>query len=514
MMFLLDDARPEMSIYGQTHMHDTNIEALSRQGLSFQNAFAQYASCVPSRASFLTGRRPQKTGVTLTKTYFRHSGGDGASGWNTLPELFRRQGYETAGVGKVFHIQGFQTEESNRAFSTGIPTPRSYSRIMCEYGYYKIMSKYCPIDIPESEIYDSIYTQQMIDLLDRNRNRRFFFTLGFLLPHGPFAVPRRLWNLYSNVPLLQNREFVGEIPLSWNGDTIIEPGNEHSSQTLKRWNLCRIEESGLEHCICNDQEGMISKFSNRHYDSSAILCDPSKEWYYLNSVRKNGSLPFVPQRVMNDFRKGYFAAMTFVDEQIGHVMNKLNSLQITSNTIVVMVSDHGYNLGESNNFRKDNTNYLALRVPLIISVPWLTNSLNKRTRAMFELVDLMPTLASLAGIDLHEDVDGIDQSNIFLQPSVQNKDCAFSQMGKKIDDGSIINAYTIHTNDYRFTKWIPSNNTNLWTSNFVMEELYHISSHCNQGSYDTCERYNVVYTHIDVAERLRVLLRRQFYDLS
>jgi arylsulfatase A-like enzyme len=197
----------------------------------------------------------------------------------------------------------------------------------------------------------------------------------------------------------------------------------------------------------------------------------------------------------------------------------MKDLNVYDNTLTVFMSDHGYSLGEANSFRKENTNFLVTRVPLIITTPWLTSSSAKVSHSMFELIDLMPTIAALTGIEINESIDGIDQSSLMLNPDMSLKHVSFTEVYR--DDhitfpGTKFVGFVLKTKYHRFTKWyILSDSTVLWNNDTGFEELYVTSDMCKMGVYDDCDTENVVHTEHLLAENFRMRIQQQFrYNIT
>lgn len=436
---ILDDARVDLhAAYGAVRLQTPRMDALAAESLVFDKAYAQWPVCIPSRVSFLTGRRPDA--ALASNGADIRSFTPGGAGLVMLPEALRRLGWRTVGLGKIFHMTQ-ACNEMRRAFSADAqpadyvcynsrknPFPRSRCPDTHKYGTW------CALDDHgvEDQLSDVRITRDAIAALraarDDEQRRPFYVAVGFLLPHGPWALPARLWRTYGSAadvdlhPSSGAASYGTEAPaLAWNGAVLFEtaanadglPGGFATDRLP--WQECRL--------VPTSDATSASLADQPHFDKHGHGLAQAEEplyvgvretcWCEAHSVVVGGGncsavkrwsgddhamphVPMVPARVRRAARRGYFAAMTFVDELVGRLLTELSTLGLRERTLVVLHSDHGYHLGERNQWRKLHASELDARVPLLVRAPWLPAA-RGRTSIITELIDLYPTILALAG---------------------------------------------------------------------------------------------------------------------
>lgn len=415
----VDDLRPELNCYGAGHIHSPNIDRLAATGLLFQRAYCQQAVCNPSRTSLLTGLRPDSTGVTSNHAHFRTRHPNVV----TLPQHFRSHGYHAQAIGKIFHGV-FPEGASNTPWDT-MGDPQSWSVPAIRFGpryYYtepgidvarKVYQQvYKPTnagsddwttrlvfglatespDVSDGTLYDGqVANAAVAALQQRNRNpaQPFFLAVGFIKPHSPFVAPKRYFDLYDNVGTADNQLLPAHAP--------VQAG--HRSGELRRY---------------TDQ--------------------PDR-----------GPLSIENQRRL---RHAYFACVSYIDAQIGRVLDELKRLGLDGKTVVCLYGDHGYHLGEQGLWGKTTNFELDTRVPLIIRTPDM-RSAGQKSQALVELVDLYPTLAELAGLPVGDHLQGCSLATLLNQPDGEVKQFALSQYPR----GDLM-GYSMRTASRRLTLWI------------------------------------------------------------
>jgi len=411
LLISVDDLRPVGKTFDQPYVLAPNIDRLAAGGCAFTRAYAQYAVCNPSRASLLTGLRPDTTRIYDLNTHFRAH----LPNVVTLPQYFRLHGYATTGLGKVYHLpfddpQSWslpswspereieyrdpqlraRLEKANPDGTGDIVTEHDHATgtILRTESRSRIRGPAWEIaEIDDLELQDGRIATRAIDTLRLFKDRPFFLGVGFKKPHLPFVAPRRYFDLYppDMVPLAAN----AFAPLGL-------PDFERHKAELPGY------------------EGV------------------PKDLDLSPSQRK-------------DLVRGYAAATTFADAQIGRVLAALDELRLTDNTIVVLFGDHGYFLGENGFWAKHNNMEVATRAPLIMRVPGLSSGVKVTTPV--ELVDIFPTLVDLAGLPLPPDLEGMSLAPA-LQSGKSTKRAAFSQYRR---GGA--NGYSIRTVSHRYTEW-------------------------------------------------------------
>ncbi len=378
-LFLMaDDMRPELGCYGVEAVKTPNMDRLASSGVLFQNAYCNVPVSGASRASLLTGVYPHYPDRFVNFSAYASKDCPEAiplSGW------FTKNGYHTVSDGKVFHHM------SDHAESWSEPPyrnhPNGYDVYWAEYNKWELWMNsesgktinpktmrgpFCEsADVPDTAYDDGKLAERAIRDLRRMKemNKPFFLACGFWKPHLPFNAPKKYWDLYK-------RE---EIPLAPN----------------------RFRPEGLPEQVRN-----------------------SSEIYAYARVTDTGDADF-----QREVKHGYYACLSYVDAQIGKVLDALDELGLAENTIVVLLGDHGWNLGEHDFVGKHNLMDRSTHVPLIIRVPGMKKG---KTRSMVEFVDLYPTLCELCQIPQPaEQLDGQSFAKVFSNLKAKTKDEVYIQ---------------------------------------------------------------------------------------
>jgi len=488
-----DDARPEMPSFGQDYVKAPNLAALSARGLTFMNAYCQQSICSPSRNSFMSGKRPQNTRVWNFINDFRQE----FPFLLSFPQFFKQHNYSTYGYGKLYHpshptnfdeplswSQDQNGSSANDPGSTYPPYKRDSGKSK-DCGYFDV----CPTGIEPTrgrdQFVDHHTATQVMSVLDaaakaRHANSQpFFLGVGLIRPHLPFIVPEDIWTQYNNSDI--------KLPAS------LSPPVNAANISL------------------NDQ--VFQGAHNFCPDGTDIATDcPSVERRTLpTDTAISPFKPFDPDNI-RFLRHGYYAAVTFMDEQVGRVLDHLELLGLTQSTIVIFHGDHGWHLGEQGLWTKKTNFELGTRVPLIIAAPHLTASHGKRTSQMAELVDVYPTVAALAGLPPPPDVDGVSLMPAFFNPEAPAgaKDYAFSLFPQCPSDPEAslwhtakgcqdvareqigFFGFSIRSASFRYTEWHPWNGKELkadW-STMTGVELYDYRG-VDMTDFDQFDRVNV-----------------------
>ncbi|MHC4879005.1 MAG: sulfatase-like hydrolase/transferase, partial [Planctomycetota bacterium] len=415
----VDDLRPDLGCYGASHIHSPNIDRLAATGRRFDRAYCQQAVCNPSRTSLMTGMRPDSTGVTGNHSHFRMNHPDVV----TLPQHFKQHGYHAAAIGKIYHgvfpdgasIQKWDTMGDPQSWS--VPAvrfgPRYYYTeegiAAAKLVYRKLYRPKNPgpddwtqklvfgpatesPDVQDSVLYDGKVADKAVATLQqlRDTDKPFFLAVGFIKPHSPYIAPKKYFDLYDDVSLASHPEFPTGAP-GYAG---------HGSGELRRY---------------TDQPG-------------------------------KGDIPEDNQRRV---RQAYFACISYIDAQIGRVLDELDRTGQADDTVVVLFGDHGYHLGEHGLWGKTTNFELDTRVPLIVRTPGM-NVAGKATQSLVELVDLYPTLAELADLPITEQLEGTSFAAVLDDPSQVTKTAAFSQYPR----GGGLMGYSMRTPTHRMTQWV------------------------------------------------------------
>jgi arylsulfatase A-like enzyme len=407
----VDDLRPELGCYGAAHIKSPNVDRLAVRGLLFERAYCQQAVCNPSRASVLSGCRPDTTQVMANNTFLRPMMPDVV----TLPQHFKNNGWHTASLGKIFHHSEKEPGDDPQSWSEpswyhGEPYRHWHAKESEEFieRLKKLPAKERPRLIrgppfeaanePDDVYPDGQTAAKAIEALRRLKDKPFFLAVGFVKPHLPFTCPQKYWDLYP-------------------ADTIKLPANYHPPK------------GAPEPALHN--------------------------WYELRTYGGVPATGGIPDAMALNLIRGYRACVSFMDAQFGRVLDELDRLGLREKTVVILWGDHGYHLGENGVFTKMTNFELGTRAPLIVSVPGQKTA-GQRTRALAEFVDIYPTLAELCGLALPKHLEGVSLKPVLADPQRAWKKAAFSQYLRPGKDR--IMGRSVRTDRWRYTEWINGKN--------------------------------------------------------
>jgi arylsulfatase A-like enzyme len=371
----VDDLRPELGCYKDTQAKTPHIDRLAGHGIVFERAYCQVAVCGASRASLLTGLRPTPDRF-LT---FLSRADEDAPEAITLPEKFKNSDYYTLSNGKIFH---HNDDAAGRSWSEEPWRPEMRGRdfIDPESKKYTLSKRnkgpfYEMPDVADNAYPDGQIADKTIDDLKRMKElgKPFFIACGFLKPHLPFYAPKKYWDMYDhdNITLADNQYQPENAPGALKGS---------------------------------------SEMKNQYHDRNIEY--NSEEWH------RSG-------------RHGYYACVSYIDAQIGKIMNALDELGLSENTYIILWGDHGWHLGEHNFWGKHNVMHLATHAPLIFSGPGIQGG--QKSKALVEFVDIYPTLIELAGIEMDKKaLQGISFKPLLSKPDTPWKQAAFSKYGSAL----------------------------------------------------------------------------------
>ena len=386
-----DDLNCGLGCYGDTTVRTPNIDRLAARGTVFQRAYCQFPLCNPSRSSVMTGRRPDVTQVFNLRTHFRSA----LPNVVTLPQVFMRSGYFTARVGKIYHA-----DVPAQIGASGLDDPPSWHQVVNPCGRDKDaearLTNYTPSrdsgsalafladEGDDEQQTDGIGTEATVRLLTRHRYDRFFIACGFYRPHAPYIAPRKY---FESVPL----------------DAIRLPS--------------------------------VPPGLPAQVPAAALASTNPWPWFGVNA------------RQLRESVRAYYAAIGFIDAQVGHLLDTLDRLGLTQNTVIVFWGDNGYHLGEHGLLMKQSDFENSARVPLIISVPG-QRSIGRRSPRTVELLDLLPTLAEICDVDPPVDLDGESLGPLLDDPVRSRERPAFTQVWRGAYGG-----YSVRTERWRYTRW-------------------------------------------------------------
>ena len=442
----VDDLKPELGCFGNKLIKTPNIDKLASKGSLFKQNYCQQAVCGPTRASIMTGMRPDYTRVWDLKTKMRDMNPDILS----LPQYLISQGYTTQGIGKIYDVRCvdkeldkpswsvpyYKVDKSYYSVQTGLPALNYYQNpetkklaeiylkeatekgLKGEDAITEALKKLKPsnecADVPDNAYTDGANALEACDILKKlsKSTDPFFFAVGFSKPHLPFVSPKKYWDLYNrnDMPLA-----VYQQPAKNSVDIAY-----HNSGELRAYTdiISPIP-------ISEDSVGIT------------LSVDKQKEMIH-----------------------GYYAAVSYTDAQIGLLLKTLDSLGLADNTIIVLWGDHGWHLGDHNLWCKHTDFEQATHTPLIIHAPWISHSvINSPT----EFVDIFPTLCDLVNAKIPSTLDGKSLTGVMKNPTLPFKEYAVSQYprsGPTAETERLGYAsakymgYSIRTKQYRYTMWL------------------------------------------------------------
>ncbi|MGV3484992.1 MAG: sulfatase [Planctomycetaceae bacterium] len=396
LMIAVDDLRPQLGCYGQTHVHSPNIDRLAKQGVQFERAYCMVPTCGASRASLMTSIRPAPRRFVTHLAYAEKD----APGITTLNTYLKQHGYTTLSNGKILH----HPEDSAAGWSepawrpgqpaAGVATPKTGAnqrgRQANKANKANTGGRGAPYSISarsDDELGDGQVAQKTIADLQRLKQsgKPFFLAAGFFKPHLPFVAPQKYWDLYP----------AGSLQL---------PANYHRPE--------------------NAPEEAIHRFG---------------ELRAYAGVPKQGP---VSDEMARELIRGYHACVSFTDAQIGRVLDELERLDLADETIVILWGDHGWNLGEHTLWCKHCCFETSMRVPLIIRAPGVKGGV--KTRGLTELIDVYPSLCELAGLPIPAHAQGRSFVPLLNDPAQPWKEQAI---------GRFMAGDTIRTESHRFTEY-------------------------------------------------------------
>jgi iduronate 2-sulfatase len=409
----VDDLRLELGCYGVKEIKSPHIDTLSKSGVTFTRAYCQQAVCNPSRASLLTGCRPDTIKVWDLSTPLRNMVPDIV----TLPQYLKSLGYFTVGLGKIYH----NIFPDPKSWSVPSPQPKGFAnwsaKSLAALKEYKdqmrkdgktakqIDRMRGPAtddeDVPDNQRFDGALGDLAVGQLRALKQRQdpWFLGVGFIRPHLPFTPPKKYWDFYDP----------NKIPLAANAYL---PKNAPALAAFGMYEL-------------------------RDYMDFAATKEPPA---------------VLTQEQQRRLKHGYYASVSFVDVQIGRLLEELERLGLSENTIIVLWSDHGWKLGEHAGWCKQTNYEIDTRVPLIMRVPGAKGN-GKHCGSLVELVDIYPTLCDLAGLDLPKHLDGRSFKSLLDDPGAKYKDAAISQFPRK-HQGAEYMGYAMRTDRYRYIEWV------------------------------------------------------------
>jgi len=416
----VDDLKPNAGAYGDKLAKSPGMDRFANDGILFTRGICQQAICAATRASIMTGMRPDKTRIWDLVTDFRQVNPNVV----TMPQYFKSMGYETAAMGKIYHMGSTGPGHDAPSWSVPYRDPKCKTYALSDATNAKGKGKATECaDVPDDTYHDGKMTGMAIQLMDSlsKGDKPFFLAVGFLKPHLPFVSPKKYWDLYDR----------------------------------------------------NKFE--IAPFQKKAANSPDIAYHVSGELKSYTDIPQFDSysekeLDHLPVDKQKELLHGYYAAMSYTDAQILQLLQELDRLKIRDNTIIVLWGDHGWHLGDHGLWNKHTNFEEATNAFLMMSVPGSKPGIRPIT--LCEFTDVYPTLCDLIKVPVPKYLDGISLAPAIYHPESQLREYAFSQYPR---EGAKVMGYTIRTNRFRYTEWMKDGyRTNLpYDKKYVMaREMY------------------------------------------
>lgn len=431
LVIIADDLRPAIGACGDPVALTPNLDRFAKEGTVFQKAYANFPVCGPSRASFLSGKRPETSGVvTNGPEPIREL----IPGVVTLPEVFKKNGYQTIGMGKIFH-----ENQDGKSWTKFFHYPQNITGYQEHRGAAKGPAMEFS-DRPESRYPDGWQADTACHWLENAPARPFLMMVGLQKPHLPFVAPKKYWDLYE-------------------GKVLPEPGNT------------------------KPPVGAPPFAGQNSYELRMGFDDiPQGDASFSTELQSN-------------LRRGYYACVSFEDAQIGRILETLEHTGLDKSTAVFIVGDNGFHLQENGFWCKDDVFETAAHVAMLGRFP-MFHAVSSVTEPV-ELVDLYPTLCSLAGIVPPYLLDGTDLVPLLKGGKLADETAvAFTVVNR---NGRMI-GLSLRDKNFRYTMWRDKD-----TGEPGGEELYDYSLVLpEEQNLVNAERY------AGEAARLRAIVKKRY----
>ena len=394
-----DDLSCALGCYGDPIAQTPHLDRLAATGVTFLNAYNQLPLCNATRASVMTGLRPDTIKVYDLDRHFRDEVPDAV----TLSQQFMKNGWWAGRVGKIYHYNvpasigtdGFDDPPSWQKTVNPIGRDKTDEHLVFNAEPHRKISaalSWLAADGKDEEQTDGMIATEAIKLMEEKKGEPFFVAAGFFRPHTPFVAPKKYFDMY---PLEEMR-----LPFAPSDDRDDIP-------TAAFAHNCPIPHYGLDELTC--------------------------------------------RKAM----QAYYACVSFVDAQVGRMLDALDRLDLTDNTIVVFWSDHGYHLGEHNGIWQKRTLFeQGARAPLIIRNP-MSRGNGQACRRIVEFIDIYPTLTHLAGIKTPKQIEGRSLVPLLEKPVSEWNSFAITQVLRPADNRleAPVMGRSIRTERWRYSDW-------------------------------------------------------------
>lgn len=418
-----DDLNTCLSAYGHPIVRTPNIDRIAKMGTRFDRAYCQFPLCSPSRSSLLTGQAPDTTGIYELQTHFRKNIPDVV----TLPQLFQKNGYFAARVGKIFHYG-----VPGQIGTSGLDDPASWNQVINPNGVdhtkeEPLLKNYTPTrglgsaicfhasSASDEQHTDGITANEISRLLEQHKSDPFFLAAGFYRPHVPWIAPSKYFDMFP-----------------------------------------------------------LDKIQIKPFDETEMRIAPEPAYF---TVPSNWGMN---ESQRKDALRAYYASIAFLDVQVGKVLDTLDRLSLTANTTIVFWSDHGYQLGEHGQWMKQTVFEASARVPLLIGGAGIEKRGSASGRTV-ELLDLYPTLSELCQLQgTPTNLHGRSLVPLTRKPNASWNKPAVTQV-RRLNDSKTIMGYSLRTERYRYTTWEDgSTGEELYDYQRDPRELHNVASEAAQ----------------------------------
>ena len=397
-----DDLNCDIGPYGNKVVKTPNLDRLAKMGSVFDRAYCQQALCGPSRASIMSGLRPNSLGVFTLNDELRGR----KPNLVTMGEFFQQQGYYSGRVGKIYHYgnptyigtNGHDDEQTWTERFNPIGIDRTQEENIIRYpggitgkkGGLGISMAWWAPESKDSEHTDGLVADRAIKMIEANKNKPFFIAAGFFNPHCPYVAPKKYFDLYD----------------------------------IKDIELQDLDDAKKE---LEDVPPM------------AIQRDAGKRWpYYYNGLTRDEA---------KQCKLAYYATVSFIDAQIGRLLDSLEQNNLLDKTIIVFWSDHGYFLGEKGLWFKRKAFERSARAPLMIASPGLKKG--QICKSPVEMLVIYPTLVDQTGFTIPAELEGLS-----LTPLLKNSQAKWDKAAiTQVHHASNTQGYSIRTKKWRYTEW-------------------------------------------------------------
>jgi arylsulfatase A-like enzyme len=429
LLIIVDDLRPVLPTYGATQVEAPHLTAFSKNAVQFNNAYVNIPTCGASRASILTGIRPTRE---YYKKYYTSIDEDMPQAI-TISELLQAKGYTTISNGKVSHNKSDKASTWDDLWRPGSTTPKDYL-LEENIESSKLPHKNNHMPYEKANVEDLAYKDGKIaaktirDLKKlKAQKESFFLVAGFLKPHLPFNAPAKYWEMYDK-------------------EKITPPINNKFPATA--------------------YEGAGNWYELARYKGV--------QQGYSDNPSLNAKTFTMDAEMTTNLIHGYYACVSYIDQQIGNVLQALENLELSDNTIVIITSDHGFSLSDHNRWSKHNLFKVENHVPLFVRVPGLSNP--GKSDSFVELIDLYPTICDLLGLEKPDQLEGRSLVENIKDPNLISKTNAFSRY---------TNGDMYISDNYAYSEWKYSEEGNIVgrmlydmkNDPFQMENLSHLTKY-------------------------------------